>query len=147
MPYAHPTSPTQLQLLMTYTAELELEVDRLRRRDDFLQHAAWDHVRQLMRLCKAADSTDAASAVKAIGEACGNFSELLHDLNEPSGYHPAFDQVIAIAVRPLAEQVFRSQQRLSGATNAVLRLNLEPDHIVWFPARLRHILDNLISNS
>jgi len=101
-----------------------------------------------MRLCKAATPAEgAASPFIAIGETCGQFSELLHDMNEPSGYHPAFDQVIAIAVRPLAEQVFRSQQRLSGATNAVLRLDLEPDHIVWFPARLRHILDNLISNS
>src|SRR4051794_16721523 len=105
MPYADPTSPTQLQVLMTYTAELELEVDRLRRRDEFLQHAAWDHVRQLMQFCKAADSTDATSPLRSIGEACGAFSELLRDLNEPSGYHPALDQVIAIAVRPLAEQV------------------------------------------
>jgi signal transduction histidine kinase len=148
MPIADKTGPTQLQLLMTYSAELELEVDRLRRRDQFLQHEAWNHVRQLMRLCKAAGPPEGvASSVTAVAETCGEFSELLHDMNEPSGYHPAFDQVIAIAVRPLAEQVFRSQQRLSGATNSVLRLDLEPDHIVWFPARLRHILDNLISNS
>ena len=142
---------TQLQLLMTYAAELELEVDRLRRRDQFLQHEAWGHVKQLMRLCKLAGPDSAPSAASsslaAIGDACGEFSEVLHDLNEPPGYHPAFDQVIDIAVRPLAEQVFRWQQRLSGANNAVLRLELEPDHIVWFPARLRHILDNLISNA
>jgi signal transduction histidine kinase len=148
MTVANSKEPTQLQLLMTYAAELELEVDRLRRRDQFLQHEAWDHVRQLMRLCKAAGSVDGAtSPLVAIGDACGQFSELLHDLNEPSGYHPSFDQVIDIAVRPLAEQVFRWQQRLSGATNAVLRLDLQPDHIVWFPARMRHILDNLISNA
>ena len=133
---------------MTYAAELELEVDRLRRRDQFLQHEAWDHVKQLLRLCKnAAPPQEPASALAAVGEACGQFSELLRDMSEPSGYHPSFDQVIAIAVRPLAEQVFRSQQRLSGASNAVLRLDLEPEHISWFPARLRHILDNLISNS
>jgi signal transduction histidine kinase len=83
----------------------------------------------------------------AVAEVCGQFSELLHDLSEPPGYHPAFDQVVAIAVRPLAEQIFRSQQRLHGAASAVLRLDLEPEHIVWFPARLRHILDNLISNA
>jgi len=147
MPVTHSKEPTQLQLLMTYAAELELEVDRLRRRDQFLQHEAWDHVKQLMRLCKVADPADAASRFTAIGEACGAFSELLHDFNEPSGYHPAFDQVIDIAVRPLAELVFRWQQRLNGAGKAVLRLDLQPDNIVWFPARLRHILDNLISNA
>jgi len=133
---------------MNYAAELELEVDRLRRRDQFLQHQAWDHVKRLMRLCKADGPGEVGgSQLAAIGDACGEFSEVLHDFNEPSGYHPAFDQVIDIAVRPLAEQVFRWQQRLSGATNAVLRLDLQPDHIVWFPGRLRHILDNLISNS
>ena len=77
---------------MVYTAELELEVDRLRRRDQFLQHEACNHVKQLMRLCKNAGPAEiAASPVVAIGDACGEFSELLHDLNEPSGYHPAFD--------------------------------------------------------
>jgi C4-dicarboxylate-specific signal transduction histidine kinase len=147
MPFADSSSAKQLQLLMAYAAELELEVDRLRRRDQFLQHEAWDHVKQLMRLCKTTGPAHAESSLVAIGEVCGKFSELLHDLNEPSGYHPAFDQVIAIAVQPLAEQVFRWQQRLSGATNAILRLDLVPDHIVWFPARLRHILDNLFSNA
>lgn len=134
---------------MNYAAELELEVDRLRRRDQFLQHEAWHHVKHLMRLCNKGDAPVEVSGgqLTAVGDACGEFSEVLRDLNEPSGYHPAFDQVIDIAVRPLAEHIFRWQQRISGATNAVLRLDLEPDHIVWFPARLRHILDNLISNS
>jgi signal transduction histidine kinase len=141
------TGAAQLQLLMTYAAELELEVDRLRRRDQFVQHAAHEHVRQIMRLCKETAPPGTASPTTAIAEASGQFGTLLRDANEPSGYHPAFDQVIAIAVRPLAEQVFRWQQRLSGATNAVLRLDLQPEHIEWFPARLRHILDNLVSNA
>jgi len=148
MPNMNMTVANQLQHVMTYAAELELEVDRLRRRDLFLQQEAWDHVKQLMRLCKEAGlSQDTASALAAVGESCGQFSELLRDVNEPSGYHPSFDQVIAIALRPLAEQVFRWQQRLNGANKAVLRLDLQPEHIVWFPARLRHILDNLISNA
>jgi signal transduction histidine kinase len=148
MPNTNLTAEAQLQLVMTYAAELELEVDRLRKRDEFLQHEAWDHVKRIMRLCKDASPPEgAATPLAPIVEACGQFSELLRDVNEPPGYHPAFDQVIAIAVRPLAEQVFRWQQRLTGAPNAVLRLDLDPDHIVWFPARLRHILDNLISNA
>jgi signal transduction histidine kinase len=139
---------TQLQLVMSYAAQLELEVDRLRRRDDFLQQEARDHVRQAMRLCKVDGlAQDTASVLGAVSEACGKFGELLKDMGEPPGYHPAFDQVVAIAVRPLAEKVFRWHQRLNNANDAVLRLDLEPDHIDWFPARLRHILDNLVSNA
>jgi len=68
-------------------------------------------------------------------------------MREPAGYHPTHDQVVAIAVRPLAEQVFRWQQRLEGAPQVILRLELETEHVEWFPARLRHILDNLLSNA
>jgi signal transduction histidine kinase len=148
LPIANSIAQTQLQLVMIYAAELELEVDRLRRRDQFLQHEAWDHVKQILRLCRDTPALpETAEPLVAIAESCGQFSELLHDLNEPAGYHPAFDQVIDIAVRPLAEQVFRWQQRLSGPSKAILRLDLQPEHILWFPARLRHILDNLISNA
>src|SRR5262249_29620855 len=52
-----------------------------------------------------------------------------------------------IAVRPLVEQVFRWQQRLLGAPQVALRLELESEHVEWFPARLRHVLDNLLSNA
>jgi signal transduction histidine kinase len=55
--------------------------------------------------------------------------------------------VIAIAVRPLVEQVFRWQQRLLAAPEVVLQLELESEYLEWFPGRLRHILDNLLSNA
>src|SRR5206468_3479838 len=45
------------------------------------------------------------------------------------------------------EQVFRWQQRLLGAGRVALRLELESESVEWFPARLRHILDNLLSNA
>ena len=64
-----------------------------------------------------------------------------------TGYHPSHDQVVAIAVRPLIDQVFRWQQRLVGVPEVTLRLELESDYMEWFPGRLRNILDNLISNS
>ena len=138
----------QLQLMMGYAAELELEVDRLRRRDQFLQREAQDHVQLVATLCRGDEQAQGdANAMVDIAQACHVFRKLLRDIYEPPGYHPSFDQVVAIAVRPLAEHVFRWQQRLSGANNAVLRLDLHPDSIEWFPARLRHILDNLISNS
>jgi signal transduction histidine kinase len=50
-------------------------------------------------------------------------------------------------VRPLVEQVFRWQQRLENAAQVTLRLELESEHVEWFPARLRHVLDNLLSNA
>ncbi|HZL88647.1 MAG TPA: ATP-binding protein [Pirellulaceae bacterium] len=135
----------QVQTLTAYVLDLELEVDRLRRRDQFLEQEAWDHVRQILRLCRSAAPEDAADRLAAVAETCGPFSELLHDLNDSP--LPACDQVVDIAVRPLAEQAFRWQQRLSGANRAALRLDLEPEHVKWFPARLRHIIDNLFSNA
>jgi signal transduction histidine kinase len=144
-----PTSgQAQLQLMMTYAAELELEVDRLRRRDHFFQHEARDHIRQTTALCKEAlQSQGTANGLESVAQACASFGRLLRDMHEPAGFHPSFDQVTPIAVRPLAEQVFRWQQRLNEVDNAVLRLDLQPDCIDWFPARLRHILDNLVSNA
>jgi signal transduction histidine kinase len=55
--------------------------------------------------------------------------------------------VVAIALRPLIEQVFRWQQRLQNAAGVDLQIDLQSEHMEWFPARLRHILDNLLSNA
>ena len=143
-----PNMVSQLQTVMIYAADLELEVDRLRRKEEFLQQEARDHVKQVSQLCEdAALPAEPQDPVPAIASACQHFGEVLRDLHDPSGYHPACDQVTAVALRPLVEKVFLWQKRLNGVSNAVLRLDLEPDHIVWFPARLRHILDNLIFNA
>jgi signal transduction histidine kinase len=148
LPNANSAAPTQLQQIMNYAADLELEVDRLRRRDQFLQREAANQVRQLLGLCQDPSTLSTpAERLVSIAGVCHEFSELLRDLSEPPGYHPAFDQVIDIALRPLAEQAFRSQERLSGTTEAIFRLDLQQEHVRWFPARLRHILDNLISNA
>jgi signal transduction histidine kinase len=134
---------------MAYAADLELEVDRLRRRDQFWQQESRERVKQISRLSNeaAALPAESGSSLAAIDQACRQFNEVLHDLSDPAGYHPAFDQVVAIAVRPLAEQIFREEQRIRGGGAAVLRLELQSEHIYWFPGRLRHILDNLVSNS
>jgi signal transduction histidine kinase len=142
------TSANQLKVIMAYAAQLELEVDRLRRRDQFLQQQCREHLRRLSKI----DSPNKADEPEVdkrqrLGKACEDFGEFLKDISEPPGYHPSFDQVVAIAVRPLCEQVFRWQQRLTGASEATLRLDLQPEHIDWFPGRLRHILENLISNA
>jgi signal transduction histidine kinase len=145
-----PTESTPItsnaHLLLAYVADLELEVDRLRKQGQFVRHEVGGTLKRIRLLCLDT-AGDAPPPLAEIGGAAGQLLEILRDLQEPTGYHPAHDQVIAIAVRPLIEQVFRWQQRMEGAPEVVLRLELESDHVEWFPARLRHILDNLISNS
>jgi signal transduction histidine kinase len=116
-------------------------VDRLRKQAGFVRQRTGEGLKRILGAC---DGPDCRPRVEA---AAGELAELLRDLADPPGYHPAHDQVIAIAVRPLAERVFRAQQRLTGRPDVSLRLDLEPDHVEWFPARLRHILDNLFSNA
>lgn len=146
----HPTNQStpntsNAHLLLAYVADLELEVDRLRKQGQFLLHEARGTLRRVHLLC--AGEADAPARLAEIDQATKQLAEVMRDLQEPLGYHPAHDQVVALAVRPLAEQVFRWQQRLEDAPQVALRLELEIDHVEWFPARLRHILDNLISNS
>jgi len=144
---------SNVHLLLACVADLELEVDRLRKQGQFVRHEVRGTLRRIRLICS--DSTTTERAIKEegpeplqeVGQAVRQLAEVLRDLQEPSGYHPAHDQVIAIAVRPLAEQVFRWQQRLEKAPKVALRLELGSEYVEWFPARLRHILDNLISNS
>jgi signal transduction histidine kinase len=144
---AVPTTST-IHLLLGYVADLELEVDRLRKQGQFIHHSARDTLKRVQLLCSDAGAAGGGPPQLAeIDQAARQLAAVLRDLQEPPGYHPAHDQVVAIAVRPLAEQVFRWQQRLEGAPNVALRLELEADHVEWFPARLRHILDNLLSNA
>lgn len=139
---------TQFQRLTVYTAELELEVNRLRRRDKYLQQQAQDYLLQIVQTCLRADEpVKSAESTAMIHRVCNQLDELFRDVAEPGKHHAAFDHASKIAVRPLAEYVFRWQQRLSGADSAVIRLNLDSEHIIWFPARLHHILDNLLSNA
>lgn len=131
--------------LLAYVADLELEVDRLRKLGGVVRHEVGEGLRRITGLCTGAtcgpeSGSEAAAAVREL-------VSVLRDLYDPPGYHPAHDQVVAIAVRPLAEQVFRWQRRLTGNLEVTLRLELELDHVEWFPARLRHILDNLFSNA
>ena len=139
---------SQLSAIMKYAAELELEVDRLRRREQFLRHETQRFSQDVFSLSENCDSNDSsADSLRSVSECSQAFRELLADVDEPPGYHPAFDQVIAVAVRPLAESTFRWHQRVNDAHDTTLRLQLDREYIEWFPARLRHILDNLFSNA
>ena len=143
---AGPTA-SNLHLLLAYVADLELEVDRLRKQGQFVRHQVRDTLKRVKLLCAGAAAGAPQPPLAEVGQAAEQLAAVLRDLPESPGYHPAHDQVVPIAARPLVEQVFRWQQRLLGAPDVVLRLELEVEHLEWFPARLRHILDNLFSNA
>src|SRR5262249_39341429 len=139
---------SNIQLLLAYVADLELEVDRLRKQGQFVRHEVRETLKRVNVLCaQPPGAGDPPAPLGEVAQAVRPLGAVLRELQEPPGYHPAHDQVVAIAVRPLAEQVFRWQQRLAGAPGAVLQLELESEHVERFPARLRHILDNLLSNA
>lgn len=127
--------------LLAYVANLELEVDRLRKQGGFVRSELHAGLRRLERMASSsAESEEVSSAIKSL-------ISVLSDLHDPPGFHPALDQVVPIAIRPLAEQLHRVQRRLTGNKEVKLRFELEVEYIEWFPARLRHILDNLFSNA
>jgi len=133
--------------LLAYVADLELEVDRLRRQSRFLEKQAAKTLAHILNLCTAPAPGAPLPTLGEVETAARGLVEVVRDLHDPPGYHPAHDQVVAMAVRPVAEQVFRWQQRLTGAGRVELRLELEQDHVEWFPARFRHILGNLMSDA
>jgi signal transduction histidine kinase len=142
----NPLSAVMLDRLLAYATDLELEVDRLRVQREFVERAAAAAVSRILRLC-GPPSADAPPALAEVAAEARGLGDVVCDLHDTRGYHPAHDQVVAVAVRPLAEQAFRWQQRLTGAGGVELRLDLQPDHVEWFPARLRHILDNLFAHA
>jgi signal transduction histidine kinase len=139
------SAAAQLPRLLSYVADLEVEVDRLRRDNRLVHAVVRAALSQLRDQCTAA--ADPAGALAAVAESVARLGDTVRDLRDLPGYHPAYDQVVAIAVRPLTEPIFRWHQRLLGAQGVTLRLELEGEHVDWFPARLRNILDNLISNA
>jgi signal transduction histidine kinase len=134
-----------LRRLLPYLAELELEVDRLRKQEQFVRDTTRSAIRRIRRLCRAEQKT--GDELVEIERTARHLRGVLRDLGELPGYQPSRDQVAAVALRPLVRRVFRRQQRLQGAQGVSLRLELGCDSVEWFPARLHHILDNLISNA
>lgn len=127
--------------LLAYVAELELEVDRLRKQGSFMLQEVRVGLRRIKLAAGRADAPNETEA--AIKDLMG----VLDDLNDPPGYHPAHDQVVPIAIRAMATQIYRAQRRLTGNSAVTLKLELEVDHVDWFAGRLRHILENLFSNA
>lgn len=139
---------SEINSLIPYVTDLEFEVDRLRKQGRFIENQTWSTIQRIRTLChsvhRPSANDDVFHEINSQLEMLGN---VLVDLHQHPGYHPAHDQVCAIAVRPVIEQVFRWQQRLEGAIQIKLILELDIEYVDWFPARLRHIIDNLLTNA
>jgi signal transduction histidine kinase len=131
--------------VLAYVAELELEVDRLRKHGQLLYEDAATAVHRINQLCDSAQTT--TPLLTEIKSICSGTMESIRDLRIAPGYHPSHDQVVDIAFRPLVEKVFRWQQRVTRLPNAALHLELQDETLEWFPARLGHILNNLLANA
>jgi signal transduction histidine kinase len=139
-------SENDMHRLLPYLADLELEVDRLRNKAQFLELEVTEAVSRIRHLCASA-SDGAKPVLTEVDRVAVHLADLTADIQEAAGYHPSHDQVVPIAARPLVERVFRRQQRLQRAPQVIMQLDLGCDTIDWFPARLHHILDNLVSNA
>lgn len=142
---SQPWTAQAVDRLLAYATDLELEVDRLRQQREYAERATAAAVARILRPAPPAD--DPVTFRTSAQAAARELVEVMRDLHDGRGYHPAHDQVVAVAVRPLAEQAFRWQQRLTASGGVELRFDLDPDHVEWFPARLRHILDNLFAHA
>lgn len=149
-----PTHPFELtpgsenDSLLPYVVDLELQVNRLRTQRQHLEHEAQQAIARIRGHCvDAGNPEQRVQSLFEIEAIASEFEILLRDLHEQPGYHAALDQVAPIAARPVIEQVFRWHQRLQGAPSVSLRLELDIDHVDWFPARFRHIVDGLLANA
>src|SRR5262245_32855984 len=83
-------------MLLAYVADLELEVDRLRKQGQFVRHEVRETLKRVRRLCAdAAGAGNTLPPLAEIDQAAKQLAAVLRDLQEPTGYHPAHDQVIA----------------------------------------------------
>jgi signal transduction histidine kinase len=131
--------------VLSYLAGLEMAIDRLRRQERLLRLESGQTTLRIDALCSrgASPSTAVMDEIRTIN---GDFRELLNDLDDPQEEDTA-DRVVPIEFRPLVQRIFRLHQRLSGSPRVQLTLDLACEQIVWFPGRLRHVLENLISNA
>ena len=109
----------QFRRLLAYIVDLEVEVDRLRQHNRLVNEQVRTALEATRRSNGDKRPIDQAEAIDAI-------IALLRDLQDFPGYHPAHDQVVAVAVRPLAEKIFRYHQRLTGVSNVTFELSWRP---------------------
>src|SRR5258708_2844778 len=88
---------SNIHLLLAYGADLDVEVDRLRKQGQFVQHETRGTLKRIQLLCVNAAGAKDGAALAEVDQTVRQLAEVLRDLQEPTGYHPSHDQVIAIA--------------------------------------------------
>ena len=132
--------------LQGYVTDLELEIDRLRKQSELIQHEALDTLKHIHNLHRDDSGTDRSAINQEAEGKIEDFAALLENLKELPG-DTISDEVIEFELRSLIEKIFRWHQRFLAAKHMQLNLELDCEKIAWFPVRFRHILNNLISNS
>ncbi|XZE45540.1 sensor histidine kinase [Pirellulaceae bacterium SH467] len=134
--------------LELYIVELELEIDRLRRRDSVLRHALQDCLMDLKIVSRNDGPVlDLVQMSQTVSKVCEQLNQLFEDWELAEELMQHLDSIAEIPVGRFVEKVFRFQQKLHNAKDAILCIETAPESIEWFPARLLHIVDNIISNS
>jgi signal transduction histidine kinase len=138
----------RLSDLELYIVELELEVDRLRRRDMLLRHVLSDSLMDL-KVASRNDGPilDVVQLTRTIAKISDQLSQFFDEGELTEDLMAQLDSVAEIPIRRFVEKIFRFQQKLHEAKNAVLSIETQVESIEWFPGRLTHIFDNIISNS
>ncbi len=131
--------------VLTYVARLEMALERIRNQSRFVNEAAMELAN---RIKKTVDPETQASIqqLDELRNAGREMEWLLLDLQEPTHDQDA-DVAMTFDPAPMIERIFRWQLRLTGLKNVRLHLDISVSGIVWFPSRMRHILDCLIANS
>jgi signal transduction histidine kinase len=135
-------------IVSTYAAELEVEVDRLLIREELIQAEGARFLKLVSQHAENGEpDADGSRSRQLLQDASTRLGALLEYLVTEAGGATVRDDVTNIPLRPMIEQVFATQRIVNHATNAVLRISLETEAIVWFPVRLRQILHNLLGNA
>ncbi len=142
------TDQDRMSDLELYIVELELEVDRLRRRDSVLRHALQGCLMDLKILARNDGPVlDVAQMAESLSKVSGKLNQVFEDWELAEELMQHLDSITEIPIRRFVEKVFRFQQKLHDAQNAILCIDTLSETIEWFPARLLHIVDNIVSNS
>ncbi|MCA9092908.1 MAG: hypothetical protein KDA68_05445 [Planctomycetaceae bacterium] len=129
--------------VLAYVARLEMALERIRLQASFVNDAAMDLADRIKTTVIPGATTEQLEELRNCGL---EMERLLIDLQEPTQDQEA-DVAITFNVKSMVESIFRWQLRLTGLKNVCLHLDVAEPDLIWFPSRMRHILDCLFSNS
>lgn len=129
--------------VLTYVARLEMALERIRSQAKYMNEAARVLSNRIKTIATPGATTEQLSELRDSGL---EMEKLLLDLQEPT-HDQEVDVAVVFDVKLMIESIFRWQLRLTGLKNVLLHLDIPIPQMIWFPSRMRHILDCLIANS